>query len=294
MPVQQSKDYYAILGLMRSATTSEVKKAFRRLARVHHPDVAKNKAAGEMMFKEIHEAYEVLVDPLKRRQYDEADGNWKYGTPGRPESKPRPTWTSTAAPPKTRSRRVNFEETDPNAEPKSAYGNPWEGATYQDYKEKEARNPTEAFARPSAFDTDPKNKMPAKWFIRGRTGSKEGPFDFVELAALLRCGDITGATAVVADGESGWRPFQQRHEFGWARDMPGEIIYRHLNKKATDFAESKPFTIRKAYYFTGLLGGMSLSVLYFFIFGGGKFVLGGVLNYVMFKIFFYLVGDVRM
>ena len=64
MPVE-FKDYYEILGVTRTASADEIKKAFRRLARIHHPDVAKNKVAGEAKFKEINEAYEVLGDAEK-------------------------------------------------------------------------------------------------------------------------------------------------------------------------------------------------------------------------------------
>jgi len=78
MPVQ-FKDYYEILGLPRTATADEIKKAFRKLARIHHPDVAKNKTAGEAKFKEINEAYEVLSDPEKRRKYDQLGANWEHG-----------------------------------------------------------------------------------------------------------------------------------------------------------------------------------------------------------------------
>jgi curved DNA-binding protein len=78
MPVQ-FKDYYEILGVPRTATADEIKKAFRRLARIHHPDVAKNKAAGEAKFKEINEAYEVLSDPEKRQKYDQLGANWEHG-----------------------------------------------------------------------------------------------------------------------------------------------------------------------------------------------------------------------
>jgi curved DNA-binding protein len=73
------KDYYEILGVSRTATADEIKKAFRRLARIHHPDVAKNKAAGEAKFKEINEAYEVLSDPEKRQKYDQLGANWEHG-----------------------------------------------------------------------------------------------------------------------------------------------------------------------------------------------------------------------
>jgi curved DNA-binding protein len=78
MPVQ-FKDYYETLGVPRTATADEIKKAFRKLARVHHPDVAKDKKAGEIKFKEINEAYEVLGDPEKRRKYDQLGANWDKG-----------------------------------------------------------------------------------------------------------------------------------------------------------------------------------------------------------------------
>jgi curved DNA-binding protein len=75
----QFKDYYEILAVPRTASPEEIKQAFRKLARLHHPDVAKNKVAGEAKFKEINEAYEVLGDPDKRRRYDELGANWQDG-----------------------------------------------------------------------------------------------------------------------------------------------------------------------------------------------------------------------
>jgi curved DNA-binding protein len=75
----QFKDYYEILGVPRTATADEIKKAFRKLARIHHPDVAKNKTAGEARFKEINEAYEVLGDAEKRQKYDQLGANWEHG-----------------------------------------------------------------------------------------------------------------------------------------------------------------------------------------------------------------------
>jgi len=79
MPVQ-FKDYYETLGVSRTASGEEIKKAFRRLARIHHPDVAKDKKTGEAKFKEINEAYEVLNDPEKRQHYDQL-GSTPEGTP---------------------------------------------------------------------------------------------------------------------------------------------------------------------------------------------------------------------
>lgn len=71
------KDYYATLGIPRTATETEIRKAFRKLAREHHPDVAKDKATAEAKFKEINEAQEVLTDPEKRRKYDELGPDWE-------------------------------------------------------------------------------------------------------------------------------------------------------------------------------------------------------------------------
>jgi curved DNA-binding protein len=76
------QDYYETLGVARGATAEEIKQAFRALARIHHPDVAKNKVTGEAKFKEINEAYEVLSDPDKRRRYDELGANWQAGSAG--------------------------------------------------------------------------------------------------------------------------------------------------------------------------------------------------------------------
>jgi curved DNA-binding protein len=80
----QYKDYYQTLGVARSATEADIKKAFRKLAREHHPDVAKDKKRSEEKFKEINEAYEVLSDKDKRKKYDELGANWKSGAEFRP------------------------------------------------------------------------------------------------------------------------------------------------------------------------------------------------------------------
>ncbi|HFC47149.1 MAG TPA: J domain-containing protein, partial [Dissulfuribacter thermophilus] len=66
----QGKDYYKILGVSKDATQEEIKKAFRKLALKYHPDRHKGDKEAEERFKEINEAYAVLSDPEKRRQYD--------------------------------------------------------------------------------------------------------------------------------------------------------------------------------------------------------------------------------
>src|SRR6476646_4765774 len=71
------KDYYATLGLDKKATDADIKKAYRRLARKHHPDLNPGDKAAEAKFKEINEANEVLGDPEKRRKYDELGANWR-------------------------------------------------------------------------------------------------------------------------------------------------------------------------------------------------------------------------
>ena len=72
------KDYYEILGIKRGASDSEIKSAYRKLARKYHPDVNKTKEA-ESKFKEINEAYEVLGDKAKRQRYDSLGANWQGG-----------------------------------------------------------------------------------------------------------------------------------------------------------------------------------------------------------------------
>ena len=74
------RDYYETLEVPRGATEEEIRKAYRKLARKHHPDVNRNDKAAEEKFKEINEAYQVLSDPEKRKRYDQLGANWKAGS----------------------------------------------------------------------------------------------------------------------------------------------------------------------------------------------------------------------
>jgi curved DNA-binding protein len=71
------KDYYAVLGVPKTASQTEIKKAYRKLAREHHPDAKPGDAASERRFKDVNEANAVLSDPDKRKQYDALGANWE-------------------------------------------------------------------------------------------------------------------------------------------------------------------------------------------------------------------------
>jgi curved DNA-binding protein len=73
-----TRDYYKTLGVQRNASGTEIRKAFRGLARKHHPDVNPDTPGAQERFKEVNEAYEVLGDPKKRIQYDRFGENWRY------------------------------------------------------------------------------------------------------------------------------------------------------------------------------------------------------------------------
>src|SRR4249920_817901 len=82
------KDYYEVLGVSKTVAADDIKKAYRKLARKHHPDVNPGDKSAEEKFKEINEAYEVLSVPENRERYDQLGSNWKAGadfspSPGR-------------------------------------------------------------------------------------------------------------------------------------------------------------------------------------------------------------------
>jgi curved DNA-binding protein len=76
------KDYYEILGVTRAASDEEIRTAFRRMARLYHPDKTGNNRQAEDRFKEINEAYEVLGDATRRSRYDDFTGAWESGLTG--------------------------------------------------------------------------------------------------------------------------------------------------------------------------------------------------------------------
>lgn len=83
----QYKDYYEILGVSRTASADEIRKAYRKLAKRYHPDVSKEKDA-DVRYREINEAYEVLKDPDKRGRYDTLGAGWEQGQ----DFTPPPGW----------------------------------------------------------------------------------------------------------------------------------------------------------------------------------------------------------
>ena len=109
------KDYYQTLGVSKNATQEDIKKAFRKLARKHHPDVNPGDAAAEERFKEINEACEVLSDEDKRKKYDRFGSQWQQyeRQGGQPEDFDWSQWANartSSGGDRTHSRTISPEE----------------------------------------------------------------------------------------------------------------------------------------------------------------------------------------
>jgi DnaJ-class molecular chaperone len=86
------KDYYKTLGVQKTASEADIKRAYRKLARAHHPDLNPNDKTAEARFKEINEAYEVLGNADSRRKYDELGANWRQYEQAQREGGVPPGW----------------------------------------------------------------------------------------------------------------------------------------------------------------------------------------------------------
>ena len=71
-------DYYSVLGVPKTASEDDIKKAYRKLARKHHPDLNPNDPEAHKKFQQINEANEVLTDPEKRKKYDQYGKDWQH------------------------------------------------------------------------------------------------------------------------------------------------------------------------------------------------------------------------
>ena len=71
-------DYYKVLGVSKTATQDEIRSAYRKLARKHHPDLNPNDKEANKKFQQLNEAHEVLSDPEKRKKYDQYGKDWQH------------------------------------------------------------------------------------------------------------------------------------------------------------------------------------------------------------------------
>jgi len=106
------QDYYRVLGVGKDASEGEIKRAYRKLARKHHPDVNPGDEAAEEQFKRINEAYQVLSDPEKRAKYDRFGAQWEQyeRAGGRPQDFDWGAWQAQPGAGRSYTRTVSPEE----------------------------------------------------------------------------------------------------------------------------------------------------------------------------------------
>src|ERR1700733_871630 len=127
-PPPQSKDYYAILGVKKTATSDEIRKAFRKLARKYHPDVNPGDKKAEEKFKEISEANDVLSDEKKRKVYDQFGFYSDQIDPAQAEAAARGGYGTSASGGRQRGGAVDFDGFD-FSDFSSAGGSPSAGSS---------------------------------------------------------------------------------------------------------------------------------------------------------------------
>lgn len=163
------KDYYQVLGVPKSASADEIKKAFRKLARKYHPDVAKDKKTADGKFKDINEAYEVLGDPQNRAKYDQLGAHWKSGA----QAQPPPGWEG------ARPRRPGRRAADDGSEFR------FEGTGLSDFFEQFFSGRRGRSRGASPFEA------------QGSGDGAEGPWD--DAGAGLRGQDVQGEILIALD-----------------------------------------------------------------------------------------------
>ncbi len=110
----QTKDYYEVLGVSRSASAKEIQSAFRKLARKLHPDVNPGDQAAERRFKEVSEAHDVLSDPEKRKMYDRFGADWQAAAAAGVDPD-QAQWPFAGRTDGGRGPRVQYQGIDPDA-----------------------------------------------------------------------------------------------------------------------------------------------------------------------------------